>query len=206
MKLNLVEKTLVNNPIRGLMLERSVRRLHRLAGAPHLVRILEIGCGQGDGVRAIARLLAPRSLTAFDLDEAMVERARRRLADLSGSGHDLRLFVGDGERIEAADGAFDGVLEFTIFHHIPDWRLAQREVARVLRPGGFFLFEELSRELFFESMVGWPLRRFSVHPWATMFNEGEFRDGLIAAGLDLLVFERAMPIRGWRFGVARKRG
>jgi ubiquinone/menaquinone biosynthesis C-methylase UbiE len=204
MKLNLFEKVLVNNPVRGAMLGRSVRRLHRMAGEPRLDRVLEIGCGQGDGVRAIARVLAPKAIEAFDLDGAMVDRARRRLAPLERGGVSLRLFVGDAERIDAPDGAFDAVLEFTILHHVPDWRRAQREIARVLRPGGLFLFEELSRELFFQSLVAAPLRRFTVHPYDTMFDEAGFLDGLAAAGLRLHAWERAMPLVGWRFGVASK--
>jgi ubiquinone/menaquinone biosynthesis C-methylase UbiE len=204
MKLNLVEKALVNNPVRGAMLRRSLRRLNEMAGAPALARVLEIGCGQGDGVRAIARVLAPQAIDAFDLDEAMVARARHRLAPLAASGVSLRLFTGDAERIDAPDGCYDAVVELTILHHVPDWRRALREIARVLRPGGYFLFEELSRELFYDSVFAVPLRRLTVHPWDTMFNEAEFVAGIAAAGLRLTRWERAVPIIGWRLGVAIK--
>src|SRR5439155_351023 len=80
------------------------------------------------------------------------------------------------ERIAAEDGRYDAVFELAIFHHVPGWRHALAEVRRVLRPGGVFLFEELSREFFSEVPVLSPLlRRFTEHPWDTMFDFPEFR-------------------------------
>src|SRR5205807_2583560 len=117
----------------------------------------------------IVRRFRPRSIDAFDLDEEQVARARARLGRLSGA--ELRLWAGDAERIAAEDGSYDAVFEFTIFHHVPDWRRAIAEVHRVLRPGGLFLFEELSREAFHDTgAAGALLRRFTDHPWATMFD------------------------------------
>src|SRR5438093_4103300 len=146
MKLNPVELTLVNNPVRSYFLRDTVGWLHDTACAPLCERALEIGCGQGDGVREIARRFGPGAIDAFDLDAEQVARARPRIEGLDTP---VRLWVGDAERIEAADASYDAVFEFTIFHHVPDWRRAVAEVRRVLRPGGLFLFEELSREFFF---------------------------------------------------------
>jgi ubiquinone/menaquinone biosynthesis C-methylase UbiE len=111
--------------------------------------------------------------------------------------------VGDAERIEADDRSYDAVFEFTILHHVPDWRRALGEIRRVLRPGGLFLFEELSREFFSEMPVVSPLlRRFTVHPWDTMFDFPTFRRALgETAGLRLTAL-RARPLPGWHQGVA----
>jgi ubiquinone/menaquinone biosynthesis C-methylase UbiE len=139
-------------------------------------------------------------MDAFDLDEAQIERARTRLADLTDV--DLRLWVGDAERIAAPDASYDAVVELTILHHVPDWRRALGEIARVLRPGGVFLFEELSREFFHDtSFVGDLLRRFTVHPWDTMFDFPAFRAALADAGLRLTAL-RSRPMPGWHQGVA----
>jgi SAM-dependent methyltransferase len=169
------------------------------ACAPPVARVLEIGCGQGEGVREIMRRFHPRAVDAFDLDPAQVGRARARLAAADGA---VRLWVGDAERVAAEDARYDAVFEFTIFHHVPAWRRALAEVQRVLRPGGVFLFEGLSREFFSEVPLVSPfLRRFTVHPWDTMFDFPEFRCALGDAGLRVTAL-RARPLAGWHQGVA----
>ena len=200
MKLNPVELVLVNNPLRDLLLRSTVGWLWSAACGPPVARVLEIGCGQGDGVREIVRRFRPRAVDAFDLDEAQVERARARLA--APLGAELRLWVGDAERIDAPDASYDAVFELTIFHHVPGWRRALAEVRRVLRPGGVFLFEELSREFFSDVPVLSPLlRRFTVHPWDTMFDFPEFRRALGDTGLRVTAL-RPRPLAGWHQGVA----
>ena len=197
MKLNPVELALVNNPIRNVLLRSTVAWLWSAACAPPLGRVLEIGCGQGEGVREIARRFHPDTIDAFDLDAEQVARARARL-----DGYPVRLSVGDAERIEADDGSYDAVFELAIFHHIPDWRRALAEVRRVLRPGGLFLFEELSREFFSDMPVVSPLlRRFTVHPWSTMFDFPTFRRTLAELGLRVTAL-RSRPLPGWHQGVA----
>ena len=72
----------------------------------------------------------------------------------------------------------------------------------MLRPGGVFLFEELSREFFSEVPVLSPLlRRFTEHPWDTMFDFPEFRRALGDAGLRVTAL-RPRPLAGWHQGVA----
>ncbi len=200
MLLNHVEKVLVNNPVRDRMLRGTVRRLHQLAGAPPIARALEIGCGEGAAAAAIMSTVHPESFDAFDLDPAQVERARQRL---SAQGVAMnRLWVGDAEHIDAADQSYDVVFEFTILHHVPNWRQALVEIARVLKPGGHFLFEDLAREFFHDTgPLGWALRRYTEHPWNHMFDWDSFVEGMTAAGLEL-VCHRPQLIKGWHQGIA----
>jgi len=198
-KLNLVELALVNNPVRGALLRSTMGWLHDAASAPAMQRVLEIGCGRGEGVREIARRFNPEAIDAFDLDEKQVARARKRLARQDTPL--LRLWAGDAERIEAEDGAYDAVFELTILHHVPGWRRALGEIRRVLRPGGLFLFEELSSEFFADVPVLSPLLRlFTVHPWDTMFDLPLFRQTLTGVGLRLTALRSRLP--GWHQGVA----
>ena len=197
MKLNPVELALVNNPVRNVLLRSTVSWLWSAACAPALARVLEVGCGQGEGVREIARRFAPATIEAFDVDPAQIARARTRL-----DGIPARLWVGDAERIAADDASYDAVFELAILHHVPDWRRALAEVRRVLRPGGLFLFEELSREFFSDVPLVSPLlRRFTVHPWSTMFDFPTFRRALADTGLRVTAL-RTRPLPGWHQAVA----
>lgn len=201
MKLNLVETVLVNNPLRAGLLRSTVHWLYEAACAPRLERVLEVGCGNGSGLHFIERRFQPAALDGFDLDEKQVARARLRLGELARR-RPLRLWTGDALQLAAASGTYDGVFEFAIFHHIPDWRRALSEVQRVLRPGGYFFFEELSREFFYDTgAFGALLRRTTAHPWATMFDFAEFRQGLADAGLKLIALG-THPVPGWHHGVA----
>ena len=201
-KLNPVELLIVNNPVRDLFLRQTMSWLRDAACAPAFARVLEIGCGQGSGVRAIARWFQPREIDAFDLDERQVARAEARLDDVGRNGTAVRLWAGDAERIAAVDGRYDAVFELTIFHHVPDWRRALAEVHRVLRPGGFFLFEELSREFFRDiPVVSALLRRFTIHPWDTMFDFPTFTSALDAEGLRMRAL-RSHILPGWHWGLA----
>ncbi|HLY37090.1 MAG TPA: class I SAM-dependent methyltransferase [Candidatus Binatia bacterium] len=199
MKLNPFERFLVNNPLRAVFMRQTMAWFWTAARAPSVERVLEIGCGQGDGVGEIVRRFRPHAVDAFDLDERQVARARERIAV---DGVPVRLWVGDAERIGVPDGTYDAVVELAILHHVPGWRRALAEVRRILRPGGLFLFEELSTEFFFDvPVVSRLLRRFTMHPWDTMFDFRTFRQALTGAGLRVTAL-RERPLPGWHQGVA----
>jgi ubiquinone/menaquinone biosynthesis C-methylase UbiE len=153
-------------------------------------------------VAEILRRFRPSAIDAFDLDEAQIALARKRLASLGRYGAPVKLWAGDCERIDAEDGRYDAVFELAILHHVPDWRRALAEIRRVLRPGGLFLFEELSTEFFEEvPVVSALLRRFTRHPWDTMFDYRAFRRALDEAGFNVKAM-RANIVPGWHQGVA----
>jgi ubiquinone/menaquinone biosynthesis C-methylase UbiE len=143
MRMNAVETLVCNSPVRAVLQRRyEARLLERLGGRMAGGRALEIGCGRGVGVEIILDRFGADEVVAFDLDERMVRRARRRLTDRQ---EQVEVQVGDAARIDADDASFDAVFDFGIIHHVPDWRAAIAEVARVLRPGGRFYFEEVTR-------------------------------------------------------------
>ena len=160
----------MNNPVRALVQRRHEAALmERLGGRVEGCRVLEVGCGRGVGTEIIFKRFGARAVHAFDLDPDMVARARRRLSAYPPGR--LRLFVGDAAAIDAEDESFDAVFDFGIIHHVPDWRRAVAEVARVLRPGGLFFFEEVTGQ----ALGRWFYRTFLEHPPAEYwFGRAEF--------------------------------
>jgi ubiquinone/menaquinone biosynthesis C-methylase UbiE len=119
-------------------------------------RILELGCGAGIGTLQILRCLEPAELVATDYDEKMLSRAQHYVKrKWAGGGVTFR--QADATRLPFADGQFDAVVAFGVLHHIEDYRKAVSEISRVLKSGGVFLLEEVTREAHF-----WPISRLMV--------------------------------------------
>jgi len=203
MLMNRIETAVINSALRrGLQHFYEAPLLARLGGRIAGGRALEAGCGSGQGTRLILDKFGAARVDAFDLDPAMVDRARRRLARY-GSGR-VRLAVGSVTDLRAAVGAqdasYDAVFEFGIIHHVEDWRAALAEIARVLRPGGRFFFEEVTAT----ALARPPYRLLFDHPAEDRFTAGEF---LAECGRhSLAVGERwATRVGGdYLFGVAER--
>ena len=94
-------------------------------------RVLDVGTGEGQ----LARLLAERGAQVVGVDptEAQIVEAARR-----GGGPDYLQAGAAG--LPFADAAFDAAVACLVFEHIDDVDDAIGEVARVLSPGGRFVF------------------------------------------------------------------
>jgi len=178
MRLNALEFALMNNPVRAALQQRVETPM--LIGPPGSLagkRVLEVGCGRGVGMEILLALGAAQ-ITGFDLDPKMVALAHKRLAKY---GERARVFVGDAEAIELPNESFDVVVEYGILHHVPNWQKALSEIARVLKPGGMFYFEDILKGF----VSAWPIRVLFEHPQESQFTGREFRSGLEAAGLQV---------------------
>lgn len=180
MKLNTVEKALMNNPVRAAIQRHyEVPLLVRLGGTVPGGHVLEVGCGRGIGTKLILDRFLAADVSAFDLDPDMIASARRRLApDIPQR---VSLSVGDVTAIDAPDAAYDAVFDFGIIHHVPDWRSAVREIRRVLKPNGRFYFEEVTRH----ALQRWSYRTFLEHPEHDRFSGDEFIAACNEVGLEV---------------------
>ena len=144
----------------------------RALGLPAGGRVLEVGCGRGVAMPALARLLAPARLTGLDLDAGLLEEARLN-ADAAGIAIDL--VPGDVRRMPFPDGSFDLVVDFGTCYHIARAAQALAEIARVLAPGGLFVHETPLSQLFAH-----PLRSLGRRmPWRSASGFERHRGALL---------------------------
>jgi ubiquinone/menaquinone biosynthesis C-methylase UbiE len=117
------------------------RRMADLLGPAPGQHLLEVGCGMGHELRRLAGRVAPGgSVRGIDMNQAMVEEARRRTADLGGA---VTCQVGNVQQLELGDGTVDGVRTERVLMYVPDQQRAISELARVVRPGGRVVAFEL---------------------------------------------------------------
>jgi ubiquinone/menaquinone biosynthesis C-methylase UbiE len=98
---------------------------------------LELGCGTGFFTLNLKLAAVIDECHVTDLSPGMVEVAQRNARSL---GFEVEGRVADAERLPYDDNTFDIVIGHAVLHHIPDVELAFREVLRVLKPGGQFVF------------------------------------------------------------------
>ncbi len=106
--------------------------------------VLDVGCGLGGDVRALAALVGPTGrAVGIDASEAMIAEARKRSED---TGLPVEFAVGDAHRLGLPDGSFDACRTERTLHHVAEPARAVAELARVTRPGGHVVAVEADHE------------------------------------------------------------
>lgn len=147
---------------------------------------LDVGCGIG----RMDEFVAPRvgSLTGLDVSGEMVAKARERLAAVPNA----RFVEGDGFTLAPiGDASIDLAFSHIVFQHVPRPVVLGyfREVRRVLRAGGDFVFQ----------VPEWNPRAPADPPHHDTFEmrfwtEGDLRDALLPLGFGW-VGARRFPVR-----------
>lgn len=123
-------------------------------------KVLEVSCGAGGGASYIVRNLDPDAYTGLDLNPASIDKCRKS-HNLGG----LDFVQGDAQNLPFPDESFDAVINVEASHQYPDFPRFLAEVARVLRPGGHFLYTDSRRApivaAWEAALAGAPLRKVS---------------------------------------------
>ena len=117
--------------------DAGLREVRRRLLADARGRVLEIGGGTGANLLLYGS--AVESLTVTEPEQPMLRRLDRKVREQAPLTKVLRARA---EELPFADGSFDTVVSTLVLCGVDDQELSLREVHRVLRPGGQFLFIE----------------------------------------------------------------
>lgn len=99
--------------------------------------VLEVSCGHGGGASWLTRTMQPASYTGIDLNPTGIAFCQKR--------HQVPGLVfnqGDAQRLPFPNNSLDAVINVEASHCYPDFPGFLNEVARVLKPGGHFLYAD----------------------------------------------------------------
>jgi len=103
----------------------------------HQKNVLEVSCGHGGGASYLTRAQKPATYTGLDLNPTGIKFCKNR-HQVQG----LEFLRGDAQNLPFQEESFDAVINIEASHCYPDFPRFLAEVARVLRPGGYFLYAD----------------------------------------------------------------
>lgn len=181
----------MNNPLRSLVQRRyEATKMALMGGTLEGGYALEIGCGRGVGTEIILNTFGAKQVDAFDLDPGMVTLAKNRLQKYENK---VNIWEGNVCAIDAPENTYDGVFDFGIIHHTPNWRMGVKECYRVLKPGGRFYCEEVYRPFILHPIT----KRLLDHPLEDRFDHVQWGQYLEEVGFTLLASDALGSWFGW---------
>ena len=139
MKMTGFEKLYVNSGVNSWRVARHAAGLLRHVKPERGQTYLDLGCGNGEAPILIAVAYGLR-VTGVDVDPAQIAAAR---SAAEGLGH-AEFVTGDGTHLPFDGDSFDIVASYKTTHHMSRWLEALEELVRVLRPGGYFIYNDLT--------------------------------------------------------------
>ncbi len=139
MKLGKIEKWFMN---REKHAERVISRAVRLLQFTEVKKeqnFLEVGCGNGATSRYVAKEYH-LNVMGTDVDSDQIQLAKENADGMPN----IHFLEADATNLPFGDNGFDIVLSFQVMHHISNWLDALKEIKRVLRPKGYFIYVDLA--------------------------------------------------------------
>ncbi|WP_158617425.1 class I SAM-dependent methyltransferase [Legionella sp. km772] len=102
-------------------------------------RILEVGPGNGIGLKMSSQLLKSNYALGIDLTHPLVRNAKNNFS----MENKVDFIQGDAEHLPLENESFDLITNIESSHLYPNLELFFHEVCRVLIPGGFFCYTDI---------------------------------------------------------------
>jgi ubiquinone/menaquinone biosynthesis C-methylase UbiE len=165
-------------------------------------RVLDIGTGNGK--LAIALAQNQNQVVGIDISRVALEIAVRKLKETTRESRlNVSFQSGDARALDFADNTFDFAVSHDLIEHISeeDFLVHLREVARVLKAGGRYLFWTPS-QLRGGSSLGLHLREYTIKDMIQVLHKTEFTYQWIdlrfyKLRLKMVFSQRTLPLIVW---------
>lgn len=171
-------------------LRRRVDLIIEHAGLARKSTVLELGCGKG----LYTRELEKSGATVVPIDISLELLCAARVAVSRAN-----CLLTDAHRLPFSDASFDAVVGVSILHHL-EMESVLRESARVLRPGGRFVFCEpnmANPQILIQKNVPFVKRLLGDSPDETAFWRWSLRRRIMAAGFRVARIEPFDFLHPW---------
>lgn len=148
--------------------------------------VLDVGCGTGKLLRQARAYWPNAQLIGVDPAKGMIEVAQRLTPNAT-------FFTATAEALPLQDASVDLALSTISFHHWHDQAAGLREMARVVRPGGYVLLVDMS-------FPGWLVRVLRLR---RVHSRARLRALFQQAGLRVQA-QQKVAWRGWLATVGKR--
>jgi len=174
-----------NKCVYGLHQIRDIRMkyIQRVLKDKTIGSIVDVGCGGGVTTEEIYKAYPDADVRGIDISAHSIQCAKKH------SVYDITYAVGSAYDTKLADASQDAVVMLDILEHLDDLPRAIREVSRVLKPDGVFIYDTFDRTfwswlfgIFFAEIVFRLLPRHT-HDWRLFIKPAELSQLFAANGL-----------------------
>jgi len=165
-----------------------------------VVRILDLGCGQGHITAKIREALPQAQIAGLDYSISAITYANKKFPGID-------FVVASAYQCPYRPSYFDIVICNNLWEHVPDPLLLLNKIARVMKPRGFLIISTPSRYRWgnlVNVLRGKPIQFMSEHH-VTEYSVGQVIEQLRFGGFDVIKsFSKTFGSGNWKFEAAKK--
>jgi len=165
------------------MVPARMRYFHKYVPTWQDQHVLDLGCAGGFMAEAMAQRGAV--VTGVDPARDAIQAARSHAAQ---SGLEIDYWVGVGENLDAPDASFDVIVCVDVLEHVDDLGAVLDTIHRLLKPGGWFCYDTINRNVLAKAAVIWGAENIirllpkGTHDPKMFITPGELRQDLKQRG------------------------
>ena len=142
-KMGKTEKWFMNRPGHSRNVINRAERLLQHIDFKEGDKFLEIGCGNGSACKQIAKD-HKFSVIGVDVDPDQIKNAKKDIEKLNN----IKFFVADATNLDFNENEFDIIYSSGVLHHINNWNMVLKEINRILKPKGYYIFTDIAYSRF----------------------------------------------------------